>query len=458
MIIRNRGGFLAPMPISRALRHGLLALSIGTLVIGTVVTNTANGEFYINELLSDPGGSGDDARDAYVELRGTAGASLENMYLLIVEAEDQPSHAGTAGVIENMFCLGDDPLTPAVEVPYTMGTNGFLTIRQNGNTYPTPAAGTTDLVNSGGGPGFGSNGTGGLGTSIRARDIGNQGEFEGGGYTLMLIKNNGGVVPALNMDLDVGNNGLDHPDGKAGWEIVDSIGFFGEYGEALYGRLYGKVNFGQEFVGEPIDVGLEDPIIFETPNIEPGTSYFGIGYEIEYLGRWGNSTGSTYNDWHISNVTDNPTSGSTGTNDWHQSGGFHDDAESDLYVQTTQGVAYGTAMTNTFGAPNLFYLDGDFDLDGYVDGRDFLTWQRNYGYGDGLALGTTVQSTTALRTDGDTNGDWKVDGLDLVDWQANYGASSSLLANAMAVPEPTAIIIMMPLVCCLITHRRRNAT
>jgi hypothetical protein len=127
----------------------------------------------------------------------------------------------------------------------------------------------------------------------------------------------------------------------------------------------------------------------------------------------------------------------------------------DDYVETSQGVPYGTPITNTLGAPNLFYEDGDFDLDGDVDGRDFLTWQRNFGYGDGLALGGNV---TALRTDGDTNGDWKVDGLDLVDWQANYGAGSSLLANVAAVPEPMAVVIMMPVVCCLITHRRRNAT
>ena len=455
MIIRNRGGFLAPTLVSRALRHGLLALSIGTLTIGTVAISSANGEFYINEIFSDPGGAGLDDRDAFVELRGTSGAALDNMFVLIIEAEDTQAHTGTAGVIENLFVLGDDPLTPAVEAPYTMGTNGFLTFRQKGNLFANPAAGTTDLVNSGGGPGFGSNGTGGLGSSIRTRDIGNQGEFEGGGYTVMLIKNNTGVVPELGMDLDVGNNGLDHPTGKEGWEILDSVGFYGEYGEALYGRLYGKVNFGQEKIGEPIDVGLPNPIIYDTPNIEPGATYLGLGYEIEYVGRWGNSTGNTSQDWHISNTTDNPLSGSAGVQDWRQSGGFHDMNGRDDYVETSQGVPYGTPITNTLGAPNLFYEDGDFDFDGDVDGRDFLTWQRNFGYGDGLALGGNI---TALRTDGDTNGDWKVDGLDLVDWQANYGAGGSLLANAVAVPEPMAIVIMVPLVCCLMTHRRRNAT
>jgi hypothetical protein len=212
--------------------------ALGALFLCGIALSSANGEFYINEIFSDPGGAGDDARDAFVELRGTPGASLDNMFLLIIEAEDTQAHTGTAGVIENMFCLGDDPLTAEIEAPFTMGTNGFLTIRQKGNLYSAPAAGTTDLVNAGGGAGFGSNGTGGGGSSIRARDIGNQGEFEGGGYTMMLVKNSSGEVPALTMDLDAGNNGLDHPTGKEGWEVLDSIGFFGEYGEALYGRIY----------------------------------------------------------------------------------------------------------------------------------------------------------------------------------------------------------------------------
>jgi hypothetical protein len=140
------------------------------------------------------------------------------------------------------------------------------------------------------------------------------------------------------------------------------------------------------------------------------------------------------------------------------SGGLHEPTESDLYVQTNQGVAYGTAISNTFGAPNLFYEDGDFDLDGDVDGRDFLIWQRNFGYGDGLAYGTTGQSTTALRTDGDANGDWKVDSLDLADWAANYGAGAPLIAATAAVPEPSTFAIMWAVIGLLGTQRRTTAS
>jgi predicted outer membrane repeat protein len=65
-------------------------------------------------------------------------------------------------------------------------------------------------------------------------------------------------------------------------------------------------------------------------------------------------------------------------------------------------------------APNA-----DFDNDGDVDGRDFLTWQRGYGTPD------------ALHPDGDANFDGLVDGIDLGIWQAQYGTSpNDVLASA----------------------------
>jgi hypothetical protein len=56
-------------------------------------------------------------------------------------------------------------------------------------------------------------------------------------------------------------------------------------------------------------------------------------------------------------------------------------------------------------------LNGDFDLDGDIDGRDFLIWQRNFG-----AIGVNKDS-------GDATGDNDVDGNDLAVWQATYDRS-----------------------------------
>jgi T5SS/PEP-CTERM-associated repeat protein len=56
-------------------------------------------------------------------------------------------------------------------------------------------------------------------------------------------------------------------------------------------------------------------------------------------------------------------------------------------------------------------LTGDFDGDGDVDGRDFLSWQRDPSIGN------------------------------LSDWQENYGSPTGL-ANAVAVPEPACMTIL----------------
>ncbi len=56
---------------------------------------------------------------------------------------------------------------------------------------------------------------------------------------------------------------------------------------------------------------------------------------------------------------------------------------------------------------SLTGLAGDFDLDGDVDGDDFLSWQRNPSLGS------------------------------LSDWQTNYGNGTASLASTSSVPEPT---------------------
>ena len=62
---------------------------------------------------------------------------------------------------------------------------------------------------------------------------------------------------------------------------------------------------------------------------------------------------------------------------------------------------------------------GDFDLDGDVDGTDFLLWQRG-------------------------ESDDPLSNQDLIDWQANFGLSSSLAAaQSISVPEPTTASLLI---------------
>jgi hypothetical protein len=81
----------------------------------------------------------------------------------------------------------------------------------------------------------------------------------------------------------------------------------------------------------------------------------------------------------------------------------------------------------------------DFDMDGDVDGRDFLAWQRGYGAAD------------PIFGDGDANYDGVVDGADLAVWQAAYGGGA--LTASIGVPEPAAMYLLVMAI-AFINHRK----
>ena len=72
---------------------------------------------------------------------------------------------------------------------------------------------------------------------------------------------------------------------------------------------------------------------------------------------------------------------------------------------------------------------GDFDLDGDVDGFDFLKWQRD-------------QSPNPLSAS------------DLADWEANFGMAASLSANSVTVPEPSSAALLIVIAAVSILTRR----
>ena len=67
----------------------------------------------------------------------------------------------------------------------------------------------------------------------------------------------------------------------------------------------------------------------------------------------------------------------------------------------------------------------DFDMDGDVDGDDFLVWQAGFG----------VNAT------GDADGDGDTDGDDFLVWQSEFGSGGA--ASRAAVPEPSAILVCL---------------
>jgi hypothetical protein len=85
------------------------------------------------------------------------------------------------------------------------------------------------------------------------------------------------------------------------------------------------------------------------------------------------------------------------------------------YAGYGKTVSWDTLDVVYLGPP--IYMLGDFDLDGDVDGRDFLMWQR-----------------------GESPIQWGPG--DLADWQNNYGFSS-LTAASTAVPEPASLVLLI---------------
>ncbi len=77
---------------------------------------------------------------------------------------------------------------------------------------------------------------------------------------------------------------------------------------------------------------------------------------------------------------------------------------------------------------NLNEASADFDLDGDVDGRDFLAWQRR-------------ESLNALSAG------------DLALWQAEY-ADAPLIASSTAVPEPSSLVVVLVLGSVVLSRRR----
>lgn len=416
------------MRLSRSKSSAILAVSL----LASLAPSNANA-LWINEIFFDPPSNRDD-KEEYIELRGVPGMSLDNYFLLFIENENNANNTGAAGVIDNVFDLSGK----------TIGSNGFMLLRQKASPYTSIAPGTSDYVNAGTLPGWGLNPTNNSIGAYNSSLI-----LENSGFTAMLIRNDGDVVtnrPTLGFDLDQGNDGLDIATGREGWTIIDSIGVFSEPDEAVYGRTYAPITFGAAKIGDTFET-IDGTVTFTEPNIEPGSTYVGLGYELEYAARWGNSTGQTAADWHVTNVTDNAGSGYTGGVDYRQAGTFNlpgdhpaDDGNPNTpapqpgvgeTLESNKAVPYGTKLMNTLGAPN--YITGDFNKDGFVDAADYTVWRDTKGQ-----LGSETNHPAA-----DPNHDFAVNDADYALWAQNFGSPNTVATPSLSVgvPEPASLLM-----------------
>lgn len=229
----------------------------------------ANAQVYISEVLANPPGA--DGGNEYFELRGTPNFSLAGHYLLSLEGQGTTGR----GDINQFFDLG----------AFSLGANGYLFGRQAGSPYTTVNAGATLLANSIG-AGWGQANVGG--SSVGHSSDGTQTDLENSATTILLVNIGAGPVPDLTSagDLDPDDNGvLDLP---VGWSVVDSVGILDGVGAAASDFSYGAVTLRLGGVGTAASGTLIDV---------PGS---GTGF---YVGRIGESTGSTATDWFGSVVT-----------------------------------------------------------------------------------------------------------------------------------------------------------
>ncbi|TXG86980.1 MAG: hypothetical protein E6R14_02090, partial [Thermomicrobiales bacterium] len=78
------------------------------------------------------------------------------------------------------------------------------------------------------------------------------------------------------------------------------------------------------------------------------------------------------------------------------------------------------------GTPPI--TSADFDENGFIDGADFLQWQRGLGISGG-----------AVRGDGDANVDGRVDAVDLAVWRDAFGDAATLSQAADGLARIAAL-------------------
>ena len=96
------------------------------------------------------------------------------------------------------------------------------------------------------------------------------------------------------------------------------------------------------------------------------------------------------------------------------------------------------ASHNGFGSP---YKLGDANLDGFVDGQDFIAW-------NGAKF-----TSSLLWSDGNFNADGFIDGQDFIAWNGNKFTSSDRVS---AVPEPAGAMLWLIAMILLEATRRRS--
>ena len=216
-------------------------------------------ELYLNEILFNP--PGPDTNAEYIEIRGIPNYVIpDGIWFVAVEGDTN----GNPGRVQNTVNLSGR----------TLGQNGFLVLLQKLSRYkPHPYC--VAITNAGSGEGWGS----GSSSTLRHRGENGQTELENPSATFFLIQ--ASEEPEIDDDIDTDNDSI--PDGPifGGWTVLDSVGVVDSDG--VDDTAYGQINFRRD----PGDAA---------PRPLPGVTVT-LPFSADYVGRNGNTTGSTEVDW-----------------------------------------------------------------------------------------------------------------------------------------------------------------
>jgi hypothetical protein len=179
-------------------------------------------------------------------------------------------------------------------------------------------------------------------------------------------------------------------------------------------------------------------------------------YEISSVA--GSLRRNTWTSLQDQNLAGFPPGNGTG-NGWEEGGGGGNNVLSENFLTGNSivnngaivglGQAFGTGTTQdlkfSYAVVSPQVLDADFNGNGFVDGGDFLNWQRSRG----LATGAT-------KPQGDADGDADVDDADFAIWKVEFGDGTfsgpgNLVTgfvryvpsfSVAAVPEPSSVALV----------------
>jgi Calx-beta domain/FG-GAP-like repeat/RTX calcium-binding nonapeptide repeat (4 copies) len=213
----------------------------------------------INEILFDPPGT--DNPKEYIELRGTPGATLATgTYLVGIDGDSTTN----PGAVQDIFNLSGK----------TFGSNGLLVLLQKGSTYAVNS-GANIVINTGSGTGWGNGASSSIGHTGLASDI------KSGSVSFLLIQST--TIPTLSNDIDSDNDGIANGGIFSNWIVLDSV-------SALDGgttdKAYGSIVFKKGSGG----------------SVPANATVVNTSFTAGYVGRSGDTTGSTASDWVASIV------------------------------------------------------------------------------------------------------------------------------------------------------------